>query len=207
MTWMSGEIVGLLTFLLPGFVAAAVFYSLTSHPKPNAFDRFVQALIFTVVGQAIIAVAVLSLSDNAMASYANWGEDRQLVLSVSVAVLLGLIATYFSNNDSLHSLLRYLRITKETSYQSEWYSAFSRHAGCYVVLHLEGERRLYGWPVEWPSAPDNGHFRIGDAEWLVDDEGGQTQVLVKGVSAILVPVSTVEMVEFLRGGSDRGLKE
>ena len=54
---------------------------------------------------------------------------------------------------------------------------------------------------------DNGHFRIADAEWLVDDEGGQKQVPVEGVSAILVPVSAVEMVEFLRGGSDRGLKE
>ena len=37
MNWASGEVVGILTFLLPGFVAAAVFHSLTSHPKPDAF--------------------------------------------------------------------------------------------------------------------------------------------------------------------------
>lgn len=36
MTWASGEAVGVLAFLLPGFVAAAVFYSLTSYPKPGA---------------------------------------------------------------------------------------------------------------------------------------------------------------------------
>ena len=29
MSWASGEIVSVLVFLLPGFVAAAVFYSLT----------------------------------------------------------------------------------------------------------------------------------------------------------------------------------
>ena len=207
MTWMTGEIVGLLTFLLPGFVAAAIFYSLTSHPKPNAFDRVVQALIFTVVGQAIAAVAVLSLSENAMEIYAEWGEERQLVLSVSIAIMLGLIATLVTNNDTLHRILRLLSITRETSYPSEWYSAFSRHSGCYVVLHLQGERRLYGWPVEWPSAPDNGHFRIANAEWLVDDEGDQKQVPVEGVSAILIPVAAVEMVEFLNGGFGEGLEE
>ena len=53
MSWAFGDIVGVLTFLLPGFVAASIFYSLTSYPKPSPFDRVVQALIFTVIGHAI----------------------------------------------------------------------------------------------------------------------------------------------------------
>ena len=47
MNWASSEVVTILAFLLPGFVATAVFHSLTAHPKPNEFDRIVQALIFT----------------------------------------------------------------------------------------------------------------------------------------------------------------
>ena len=31
MSWASSEVVGVLRFLLPGFVAAAIFYSVTSH--------------------------------------------------------------------------------------------------------------------------------------------------------------------------------
>ena len=46
MNWANSEIVGLFTFLLQGFVAVAVFFSLASFPKPNAFDRIVIALIF-----------------------------------------------------------------------------------------------------------------------------------------------------------------
>jgi hypothetical protein len=46
-----------LTFLLPGFVSAAVFYSFTSHPKPSEFERVVQALIFTIFVQALVGVA------------------------------------------------------------------------------------------------------------------------------------------------------
>ena len=38
MKWASGEVVGILTFLLPGFVAAAIFYSLTSYPKSPSGD-------------------------------------------------------------------------------------------------------------------------------------------------------------------------
>ena len=39
MSRATSEIVAVLTFLLPGFVGAAAFHSLTSHPKPGEFDR------------------------------------------------------------------------------------------------------------------------------------------------------------------------
>ena len=53
MSWASSEVINVLSFLLPGFVAAAVFHSLASHPKPNEADRIIQSLIFTIVVQAI----------------------------------------------------------------------------------------------------------------------------------------------------------
>ena len=74
MNWASSEVVGVLTFLLPGFVAAAIFYSLTSHPRPGAFDRVIQALIFTVIGQAIVAL-ILSIDSTVKESIqrvSNW---------------------------------------------------------------------------------------------------------------------------------------
>lgn len=186
MSWASGEVVGILTFLLPGFVAAAIFYSLTSHPKPGAFERVVQALIFTMVVRAIIIAFKMGLN-------AKWIEEWEPGPSVLIAIMLAFLATYFSNNDTAHKFLRWLGITKETSYPTEWYSSFSRHQECYVVLHLDGQRRLYGWPEEWPSRPDEGHFRISEGEWLTENEPQP----IKGVSAILVPATEVEMVEFL----------
>ncbi|MDP9620179.1 hypothetical protein [Stenotrophomonas geniculata] len=44
----------LLTYLLPGFLAAWVFYGLTSHPKPPQFERTVEALVFTFAVQALV---------------------------------------------------------------------------------------------------------------------------------------------------------
>ena len=49
MIWATNEVVSVLVFLLPGLVASAIFYSLTSHPKPNEFGQVAQALIFTIV--------------------------------------------------------------------------------------------------------------------------------------------------------------
>ena len=49
MGWASSEVVSVLSFLLPGFVAAAVFHSLTSYPKPN--DRV--GHIFTIIARQL----------------------------------------------------------------------------------------------------------------------------------------------------------
>ena len=189
--WASGEVVGVLTFLLPGFVAAAVFYSLTSHTRPGAFGYIVLALIFTVIGQTITEYAVLAIggTEGGAEAAGIW----EPALSIGVALVLGLLFSYFSNTDSLHKVLRRIGITQETSFPTEWYSAFSRHRGSYVVLHLDGQRRLYGWPEEWPSRPEEGHFRIAQGEWLHDGR----RVPIEGVATILISAGEVEMVEFM----------
>ncbi len=197
MVWASSEIVPILAFLLPGFVAGAVFLSLTSRPNPNAFGLVVQALIFTILGQSI--TEGLPLDDE------GWAESWQTLVSVGVSVGLAVIIAWSLNHDLPHKLLRHgklgcFKITRETAYPSEWYSAFSHHTDCYVVLHLKGERRLYGWPEEWPSRPDEGHFRMAEPQWLTDEK----VIPATGVVSIVIPVIDVEMVEFI---SDSDIQE
>lgn len=187
----SSETMSVLVFLLPGFVAAAVFYWLTSHPKPGAFERIIQALIFTILVQVMVKIHFIAME--IMDWDFSWDEAGRLVFSTIVAIGLGLLAVYFLNKDIPHRYLRRIGVTRENSYPSQWYSAFDRHADCYLVLHLKGDRHLYGWPTEWPSRPDEGHFLIEEVEWL---EGGE-RTPAKGVAGMLVPVSEVEMVEFL----------
>lgn len=139
--WASGEAVGVLTFLLPGFVAAGIFHSLTSYPKPAAFDRIVLALIFAAVAQTVTEYGLLASGIET----GNVGADAawEPALSVTVAVLLGLGASCLSNTDALHRLLRQARVTRETSHPTEWYSTFARYGeSCCVVPHLQKERRL-----------------------------------------------------------------
>ena len=191
MDWASSEVVTVLAFLLPGLVAAAVFYSLTAYPRPNEFGHVVQALAFTMAAQAVtwILLALVGLAWEVN----SWHSGVETVFSVGSAIALALVMAWLVNHDVAHNTLRFLRVTKETSYSSEWYSAFHRFDNCFVVLHLKGGRRLYGWPQEWPSQPGGGHFIMAEGEWLIEEK----RQPLEGVSIILIPGEDVEMVEFM----------
>ena len=194
MDWASSEILLVLRFLLPGLVAAWIFYGLTSYPKQSEFERIIQALIFTTIIQGFTVITIgllvnLELGTTMLAKFETGGQD---VVALSIAVMFGIIAATVANNDKLHALLRVLRITKETSFPSEWFGVFSRDP-TYVVLHLTGERRLYGWPEEWPSDPSNGYFSVSQAEWLTEDGN----IPLTNVRNILIPAGDVILVEFM----------
>ncbi|MCX5817142.1 MAG: DUF6338 family protein [Proteobacteria bacterium] len=192
---ISKDLISLLQFLLPGFISAWVFYAFTSYPKPSQFERVVQALIFTVIIQAIIFLVKASLVwVGRFYALGAWNEASRLIWSVGCAIAFGLVFSYFANNDKFHALVRKLGITKETSYASEWFGAFLKNV-TYVVLHFEDERRLYGWPIEWPSEPGNGHFLITEASWL-DEEG--KEIPITGVENVLVDAKQVKWVEFMK---------
>ena len=194
MSWASSEVVSVLVFLLPGFVAAAVFYSLTSYPKPNEFGQVIQALVFTMVGQSI-AWTLQQL----LGSGTSWSIGLEATVSVSCAVGFALIVAYFSNNDVAHRFFRRIGFTRENSYPSEWHASFARNPDCYVILNLKDERRLFGWPQEWPSRPEQGHFRIIEAEWLKEGEDDSQHETGAEILAIVVSVKDVSMVEFIKG--------
>lgn len=188
------DLIALMRYLLPGFVAASIYYAFTSHVKPSAFERVVQALVFTIVVEAIVSVA--------RAIGCPWTDT--VAFQVAAAGTLGIIVSAIVNHDLVHRLSRRLGVTRETSHPSEWYSAFAEFKDSHVVLHLVDERRLYGWPTEWPSSPDRGHFRISEAEWLHDDDhaGVPHRVVEDGPSptghALLVQARDVNMVEFVK---------
>jgi hypothetical protein len=181
MDFPSQAVIAVLTYLLPGFITAALVYSLTPSPRPIPFERLVQAPIFTMIVQVGVVgtrLALLSVGSRGVFLGA-WTEDVRLAWSVILAAVLGVLLAWAANTDKIHGLLRMLGITCQTSFSSEWYGAFSRNKG-YVVLHLTGQRRLYGWPVEWPSTPGQGHFVMAQAEWLHDD----SRIALTGVQRI-----------------------
>ena len=201
MIWTTNEVVGVLVFLLPGLVASAMFYSLTAHPKPNEFGQVVQALIFTIVSQAAAWVVYLTIQ-------AVWPEfigpeGWEFVFPVLVAAVIALVAVYCSNHDTVHRLLRYGKATRETSYPSEWYSAFAENDDCYVVLYFHDGRRLYGWPQEWPGRPDQGHFVMAEGEWLPYDSDDP----VPAGGILLISQRDIAMVEFVRIDGDQVSEE
>ena len=195
----SQTIIDVLTFLLPGFVSAAILHNLTPTPRPIPFERIVQALIFTFViqvGTSGVATGLIGIGPW-FGSIGVWSEQTRIAWSLALAVLLGGWLAWLQNTDRLHSRLRKLGITRQTSFSSEWYGALSQSRG-YLVLHLTGERRLYGWAMEWPNTPEYGNFVMAEAEWLVDGD----RIPLEGVARIVIRVQDVEMVELMQVKED-----
>ena len=198
----SQAIIDVLTFLMPGFVSASILYSLTPALRPIPFERVVQALIFTIFirpGTSVVETGLIWIGQR-FGSIGVWSEQTRILWSLTLAVLLGVVLAWIANTDQLHSWLRKLRITHQTSFSSEWYGALSQAMGGYHVLHLTGERRLYGFVVVWPNTSEHGHFVMTEAEWLVEESDN---IPLEGVEKIVIRVQDVEMVELMRLKEDR----
>lgn len=195
MTQLPANAIELLAFLLPGFAAAWIFYGLTSHAKPSQFERVVQALIFTFVIQAflpLLRAALLTVGE--IISLAPWGKESEILGSLVLAISLGGLIAYWTNNDSFHKKLRSFGFTSRTSHPSEWFCTFTETV-TYVILHLKDGRRLYGWPKEWPIDPHKGQFYIQVPSWIDADAN---PIDLPQLDGILVHVNDVEWVEFMR---------
>jgi hypothetical protein len=185
----------LIFLLLPGFISAGVFYTLTAHPKTTEFERLVQSLIFTSLIRLVsIFLKGFLLRLGHWWAIGVWDQDVEFEWSIALALLLGVIFAASANRDLFHRAFRWMGVSTRTSFLSEWYSAFSSE-NRYRLLHLKGGRRLRGRADEWPDQPDRGHFVIMEAQWIMDDD--QIAPLYQ-VERFVLPAVEVEMVEFLK---------
>lgn len=193
--WLAKDILNVLWFLLPGFVATWVFTGLTAYPKLSEFERVVEALIYTAFAQTstyLVKLLLLAVGSHGLV-LGEWNDDVGRAWSVILALFLGLAFAWLANHDVVHRLLRPW-LTTLTGYPSEWFGVLKERVATHaVVLHLPGKRRLYGRVDEWPTDPKSGHFSIWDAEWLVL----VGKPIPLGVARILVPATDVSFIEFI----------
>ena len=195
MEGLPTELVNLLFQLMPGFLAAWVLYGFTAYPKPSQFERILQALIFSFLIKALLPVEkYLLFWASKYFVLGFWDSDTQIFVAAVTGLLFGLVTSYYANNDKLYALARNFRLTKRTAYPSEWFGAFSEPT-TYIVLHLTGNRRLYGWPIQWPSEPTSGHFVLTNAAWLISN---QQEISLDTNEKIMIAAKDVELIEFVK---------
>ncbi len=192
---MSTQIISVLQYLLPGFVASAVFYGLTSYYKPSPFERVVQALVFTYLIRG--GIEVIDHFTAQIEYIDDWYQDENFLVTLLLAIVLGTVVSVFANNDKFHELLRFLKFTKENSFpaKSEWMRTFAGNVNKHIVLHLNDDRRIYGWPKEWPTDPKGGYFLLQEVNWLGEDD---KSIPMEGVESMLISSEDVKRVEFMK---------
>ncbi|HEX4143745.1 MAG TPA: DUF6338 family protein [Pirellulales bacterium] len=213
----SLDVLRIINALLPGFLTAWIFYGLTAHPRKDMFERTVQAFIFSAIVQVIvypIRELAFAIGRSANVGFGIWSEETTLSWSIVVAAALGFVFAGLANNNTLHGWLSARKWflfrrhsdplpakcwtwTKRTAYPSEWFSAFNEDRRR-VILHLGDERRIEGWPYEWPDQPEIGHFVLLDPYWIVNNDGNDQQVPLGNVKRILIAAKNVEIVEIMK---------
>jgi hypothetical protein len=199
MNMITNELIALFTFLLPGFITSFLFYSLTSFPKKSEFEAVVIALIYTIIIDAIVEMlgrGLIAIGNRI--AIGEWDQLSKTIWSIITALFIGLLWSRLYNNDIIHKFLRKKKITNQTSYPSEWYGTFSETKS-YIILDLKDERRIMGWPAEWPNDPEKGHFVLEDAMWLIVDQDGKLGTIpLKSIDKIVIAAYNVNMVEFVK---------
>lgn len=202
MTLIATSIVGFLTLLLPGVVAATILYTIMPPTKRTPITRVFHALTFTALIQTIAAaIQYTPINGNLHWLWLQPSSDLPLPpIAIILAIILPIIVAASQNHDLIHKILRKAKITRETA-NPAWDSAFRTNENSYVVLHLKDRRRLFGWPYDWPSNAKSGHFKIIEAQWLSDiawdanatDTSANDEHLI---DAILISAADVAFVEF-----------
>ena len=177
---LAKDTVALLTFLLPGFLVAWVLYALTSLPKPVQLERVIQALVFTLFVKAFVVGEQWVLERiGSFYSLGSWNTNSELIASLTTALVIGLFGSWVANRDHLHGYLRRKGISQRSSRPSEWCDVFSKYQ-LFITLHFKDDRRLYGWPEEWPSDPEKGHFFIVLPRWIHEARSEPTHIAGAG---------------------------
>ncbi|QWT19272.1 hypothetical protein KPL74_16165 [Bacillus sp. NP157] len=190
---LSSELVALLQYLAPGFLVAWIYHGITAHSRPSHFERVVQALLYTVIVQAVVSgerQAAFALGR--LVTLGSWSQTSDMVAGLATAVLAGLIFGAASNRDMPHAVLRRFGLTTQTAHPDEWAWVFSRNPR-FVTLYLCDGTIIFGWPSIWPSDATHGHFFVTGAVWRSNPDTSES-VETEG---ILINVSDVKYVEFL----------
>ncbi|WP_143493583.1 DUF6338 family protein, partial [Pseudomonas sp. B17(2017)] len=124
-------------------------------------------------------------------SVGKWDAKAEACWAFSASLVLGLFACSLSANGKLHGWLRSRNVTKQSSYPSQWFSAFAKYDRV-VTLHLDDERRVLGWPVDWPPESTSGQFVMQYPCWINEDG---TEVPISA-EFLLIDSTRVKWVEF-----------
>jgi hypothetical protein len=193
---MDDKLIELLWLLLPGFVTAWVFFGLTAHARLGQFERLTQALIYTALVQAILAVVhwILAFFGRHVFRLADWTHSVDVVLSVAIALVLGVVLSYLANNNVIHGWLEGRNVTKKTSWPTNWY-AILHNSERFVVLHLKDGRRIRGYPIYFPDYSDRDHFVLQYPAWISPDN---MPIDLSGTHRFVVAACDVAWIEVMK---------
>ena len=195
---LSLSVLGILLFLLPGFISAIVLRQITVRAKQTDFEKLIEALVMSFV----LYLTSIPLFGNTLP--VSWHEELgayqihlrwlQLLVLLGEAVLLSSLYGAILQHDWLHKGLRKLGITEKTSRISVWNDVLQDIKGAYLLVEIADGRKIVGYLTYYSDDPEQVSLFLEDAAWLT--EGGE-QIAVNGPGVLLTKDSGISTITFL----------
>lgn len=197
---ISYEVLNILSFLIPGFLASSIYQYVAVRKKRDKFEQIIEALIYSL----IIYIAVLNvtgsipvlLSCNKNGESISWvfNKDESPLLGVLFfSIVLPIVIGWINAKNLLLRLLNKIGVTPKTSRESVWLDVFS-DIKKFVIINLKDGRRIYGWPLYFSNTPEEGMIYLAYPAWIKDEK----YIDLDNEGIFLVEKENIESIEFLK---------
>ena len=194
----SLSVLGILLFLLPGFISAIVLRQVTTRAKQSDFEKLIEALVLSF----ILYLTSLPFFGNTLP--VSWHEEAggyrvhlqwaQLGLLFVEAVAVSLFYGALLHHDWLHKALRRLGLTEKTSRVSVWNDVLQDIRKSYILVEIKDGRRILGYMTYYSDDAEQSSLFLEDAAWLTE-EG--KQIPVWGAGVLLAKEAGITTITFL----------
>jgi hypothetical protein len=188
--------------LLLGFITRTIIGSLVHRKKIGDMESVIESFIFSFLIYLIIlfiypssiSEVIVIINDKNLTNFHN---DIKVLLIVSMltSIFLGLIMSIILNHDYIHNFLRWSKVTTETSRESTWLDIFLDMKGKSVVVTLDDDRRIEGYPAYYSHDQEEGCIFLTDAYWI-DDKNETIKCEHDGI--LLTKYEKIKRIEFLK---------
>ena len=194
----SLSVLGILLFLIPGFISAVVLRQITVRAKQTDFEKLIEALVLSFV-LYLTSVPFFGYTlpvawheqDGIYKVHLQW---QQLLVLFAEAVLFSSVYGAMLQHDWLHRLLRKTGITEKTSRTSVWNDVLQDIKRAYLLVEIKDGRRVIGYLTYYSDDPDQSSLFLEDAAWLTDE--GE-QFVVDGPGVFLTKEAGIVAITFL----------
>ncbi len=194
---ISSDTLRILVFLIPGFLSSTLLNTLIVRRPKETLDKVVEALIFSFVIYAVVAIAIRETpvvfvpeevgETTTLSIHYN---PKVVVLILALAVLFPLLLGLLTTTNAHMKLLRAVRITEKSARETVWLDVFADQKR-YVIVNLKSGRRVFGWPMYYSNTPEEGMIYLYNPAWI-GDNGQYIDLDIHGLFLVGEDINSIE---------------
>jgi hypothetical protein len=195
MTTISFEVLQVLIFLIPGFIAKILIDIISFKPtKQKEFDKIVSALIYSLFIYTIYAflygkIPIIQIIDSSKQYIDLKYDNKAFLYLIAICFLMSLIFGVVFRVLAQWNFFR--RLMKVILWENVWQAVF-RDKQRFITINFINGTRMYGWPEYYSDKPESQFIYLHNP-YVFDGK----EFISMDIDGILItPEIKIESIEF-----------